>query len=117
MSQLFKKLPEKELLISFLLENCIQERNYCKLSPEIYKQIQYKNLIQPFLDKIVNCYHLSKQTYVTRKMTYPRFITILRHICKCYEINYTSVIKYTNSYYHIDYLFYINSMENKVLSL
>ena len=116
MSQLFKSIPKKEILIQLLTEHSVKEKKCYKLSPEIYKQMQYNDVIEPFLKLIKPHYHTSKQSYVDRKMTYPRFITILRHICKCHEINYTSIIKYSNSYYQIDYLFYINSIENNELS-
>ena len=55
-------------------------------------------------------YHLSKQFYVTRKMTYNSFVNIVRHICKSNNIMYTSQMKYNESKYNIDYNVYYNSI-------
>ena len=109
MSQLFKSKREKEIIVDLIQKHFMKEKNYYKITPEIYKQIVYKEAIDPFLILIKPHYHKSKQNYVDRKMTYPRFITVIRHVCKIHEINYTSKIKYSNSYYQIDYLFYLNN--------
>ena len=107
MKQLFKTIPNREVFDKFIKQYCIQERNYYKITPETYKQMQYNQVIQPFLNDIKIYYHMSKQKYINRKMTYPRFVTILRHLCKMNEITYTSIMKYSNSTYQIHYLFYI----------
>lgn len=107
MIQLFKTYPNKENFIEFIKTHFVKERNYYKLSPVVYKQISFNNELQPFFDSIKEHYHTSKQTYVSRKMTYSRFVTIIRHICKLLEITYTSTMKYFNSTYQIDYLIYI----------
>ena len=96
----------------FLIEdntNAIQ--NYYKVTQEIYKQIIFKDALQPYLETIKPHYHKSKQNYVTRKMNYSRFITVIRHLCKLLDITYTSTMKYSNSTYRIDYLIYLNDYE------
>jgi hypothetical protein len=111
MIQLFKSYPNKPEFITFIKTHCIKEQKCYKLSQEIYKQILFKNALQPYIDTLKSHYHISKQTYITRKMTYSRFITIIRHLCKLLEITYTSTMKYSNSTYQIDYLFYLNDYE------
>ena len=111
MIQLFKTYPNKEKFIEFIKSHCVKERKCYKLSPEVYKQISFNNHLQPFLDSIKEHYHSSKQTYVSRKMTYTRFVTIIRHLCKLLEITYTSTMKYSSSTYQIDYLIYLNDQE------
>jgi len=61
-----------------------------------------------FCETIKNYYHLSKQFYLERKMTYNSFTTILRQICKNNNIMFTSQIKYNESKYNIDYLIYFS---------
>ena len=109
MIQLFKSSPDKEYFTNFIQTHCHKERNYYKLNNDIYKQMVFKNIIQDFFNEIRPHYHISKQIYLDRKMTYTRFITIIRHICKKLDITYTSVMKYSNSTYQIDYLIYYKS--------
>ena len=111
MIQLFKSYPNKDEFITFIKSHCVKEQKYYKLTPEIYKQIIFKDALYPYLETIKPHYHISKQIYITRKMTYTRFITIIRHLCKLLEITYTSTMKYSNSTYQIDYLFYLNDYE------
>ncbi len=111
MIQLFKTYPNKEKFIEFIKAHCVKERKCYKLSPEVYKQITFNNELHPFLDSIKEHYHSSKQVYVSRKMTYARFVTIIRHLCKILEITYTSTMKYSSSTYQIDYLIYLNDQE------
>ncbi len=111
MIQLFKSYPNKDTFILFIKTHCIKEQKYYKLTPEVYKQIIFKNALQPYLELIKPNYHISKQTYVTRKMNYTRFITVIRHLCKLLDVTYTSMMKYSNSSYQIDYLFYLNDYE------
>ena len=61
------------------------------------------NHIQSFYDKLLEYYHVSKQYYVTRKMTYKSFITVLRQLCKYFGLTYSSQIKYIKSNYEIIY--------------
>jgi hypothetical protein len=107
MLQLFKSSPNKEDFIDFIKTYCSKERNYYKITNDVYKQLIFKDAIAPYLEKILPHYHTSKQFYITRKLSYSRFITIIRHICKQLDITYTSTMKYANSSYQIDYFIYI----------
>ncbi len=111
MIQLFKSYPNKNDFITFIKAHCIKERTYYKFTIDIYKQLLFKNLLQPYLEIIKQNYHLSKQCYLTRKMTYSRFITVLRHLCKILNITYSSTMKYSNSTYQINYLIYLDDYE------
>ena len=51
-------------------------------------------------------YHISKQKYVEKKITYNSFVTVLRQICNHNKIIYTSQIKYDKSNYTIIYYVY-----------
>lgn len=107
MLQLFKSTPNKDSFINFIKEHCIKEKTYYKLTNDVYKQIIFKEKLEPFLSTIKPYYHKSKQTYVDRKMSYTRFVTVVRHVCKILDITYTSIMKYYNSTYRIDYYIYL----------
>ena len=82
MSQLFKKQIQEELLIKFLEDNAEKTKKYYIVNNVLYKKLQFNNLLQPFLDSLISYYHLSKQYYLTRTMTFTRFTTIIRQLCK-----------------------------------
>ena len=68
-----------------------------------YKKGIYNGSIVAFIDSCNPYYHISKKKYLERKLSYNTFITILRQICNCNNITYTSKIKYDNSNYEIVY--------------
>ena len=71
-----------------------------------YRKMLFYSYYEEFCEKLKDYYHLSKQFYLERKMTYNSFTTILRQICKHNNIMFTSQIKYNESKYNIDYLIY-----------
>ena len=73
------------------------------INNDSYKRSTLKDKLKEFLDKISEYYHVSKRHYLTRKMSYSRFTTIIRQICKQNQISYTSKIKYFRSTYEIIY--------------
>ena len=104
-SQIFKTQVPKESFVAFLLTCCDvnRENNLIIVNNNSYKRAQLVESLQPFLDSILECYHKSKQHYVSRKMNYTRLITIIRQICKDNQIPYVSKIKYDRSSYEIIY--------------
>ena len=80
---------------------------YYILDKTIFKKLQFNNYIQNFLDNIINYYHISKQYYVTRTITYNNFLTIVRQICKINNIKIIKKILYNKSSYDIIYYVYI----------
>ena len=85
---------------SFKMDKCYM------INHESYKKGMYNEKMQSFLDELKPYYHLSKQKYVDKKMTYNSFTTILRQICKNNHIHFTSQIKYDKSNYDIFYYIY-----------
>jgi len=108
-SQIFKTTIPKEIFYAFLEANATKKTNYYIFTKVLFKSAQYNETVIPFLDKIKNHYFPSKQNYVTRKMTYKNFITILRQICKYHHIPFTSTIKYDKSTYDISYSIFFDS--------
>ena len=104
-SQLFKTQVSQEELVAFLKSCCDvdYDNNVLIFNNNSYKRAQLAETLQPFLDSIINCYHKSKQHYVSRKMNYTRLITVIRQICKDNKIPYVSKIKYDRSSYEIIY--------------
>lgn len=106
MSQIFKKTIPKEILIKFLDEFCIKNNNCYILENISFKKAQYNKKVEEFLKSIDEYYYNSKKIYLTRKMNYKNFTTIIRQICKFIHIPFTSKIFYQNSSYEIKYYVY-----------
>lgn len=96
----------KELLLDVLDKICIKTDKYYLFDINAYKKLIFYNLHVELCEKLKDYYHLGKQFYLTRKMKYNSFTTIIRQICKYCNIMYTSQIKYNESKYNIDYLIY-----------
>ena len=104
MSQLFKNNVDKTLLYTFLKDVCTpNEKNYYVVDNATFKRAIIIEKLKPFLDTIKECYHISKQFYVTRPIKYTSFLTIIRQICKSNCIAYTSKVHYERSNYEIKY--------------
>lgn len=102
-TQIFKKNIPNKLLFD-LLEQCAEKKNnYYILTKASYKKGVYLQLIEPFCCELKEYYHISKFSYIERKMSYKNFITIIRQICKFKSIPFTSRIIYERSSYEIKY--------------
>ena len=108
-SQIFKTGIPKEIFFSFLESSSKKRSNCYVFSKASFKAAVFQKLVDPFLDAIKIHYFKSKQKYVTRKMTYKNFITILRQICKYHHIPFASTIKYDKSTYEISYSIFFDS--------
>ena len=105
-TQIFKKIIPKQSLFNLLDVVCMKnEKNYI-FNKNSFKKGVFDNVIPTFLEDILLYYHESKQKYVTTKLTYNSFTTILRQICNSNKITYTSKIKYDKSTYDIVYYVY-----------
>ena len=104
-SQIFKTNVPNEVFFSFIesIKSNNDDTNMIVINNDSYKRSTLKNELQDFLDKILECYHISKIHYVTLKMSYYKFTTVIRQICKQNQISYTSKIKYFRSTYEIIY--------------
>ena len=106
MSQIFKKQLPNSILFDFLDKFCIKNKSYYILENISYKKAQYNEEIVAFLKNIDEYYYNSKKFYLTRKMNYKNFTTIIRQICKFNHIPFTSKIFYSKSKYEIKYYVY-----------
>jgi hypothetical protein len=104
--QIFKKDVPSSLLFEILEKISLKTDKYYVIDINAYRKFLFHEMDKPFIQKMLTYYHLSKQFYVTRKMTYNSFINVIRHICKNANIMYTSQIKYNESEYNIHYHIY-----------
>lgn len=105
-SQVFKNKVPNELLFALLDEICVKN-DKCYISDKSsFKKGLYEEKIQQFLKDCIPYYHVSKQQYLVRKLTYNTFTTVLRQICKSNHIVFTSHFKYDKSEYEIVYNIY-----------
>jgi hypothetical protein len=105
--QIFKNIIPKKKLYDLLELICIKnDKNYI-LNKDSFKKGVFNNKILEFLEGCKEFYHLSKQKYLEKNLTYNSFTTIIRQICNSNKIIYTSKIKYINSTYDIIYYIYI----------
>ena len=93
-NQLFKTLMESIILWDFLKEIGDEEEDYYILSKPLYKKAVFNNKINPFIKKIEEFYYDSKKYYVTRKLDYTKFVTIIRQICNSLNVNFTTQFLY-----------------------
>ena len=105
-SQLFQKNIDNNILFDFLKECSNIKKNSYIFSKASFKCAQFKNIVEPFCDSLKEYYFPSKQQYITRKMIYKTFVTIIRQICKFKSIPFTSQISYDKSSYEIIYTIY-----------
>jgi len=103
-SQIFKKNVPNDILFDFLKSVCILEDDRFCMDNACFKRAVITEKLPIFLDKIIEYYHRSKQTYVTKKQTYTTLITIIRQICKVNAIPYTTQLVYDKSKYEIKYI-------------
>ena len=105
-NQTFKTLIPLDILWGFLLENGEDHETYYLFSKILYKKFVFRELMPDFIALIQPYYYESKKHYITRKMDYNRFITILRQLCNANNIRYETKMIYNSSTYEILYYIY-----------
>jgi hypothetical protein len=108
-TQIFKKKINTTLLYDLLDKIAFKSEKFYMFNNESFKKGLIQENIPQFLEECKEYYHLSKQKYLERKLTYNSFTTILRQICKYNKITYTTQIKYDSSTYNIMYFIYFSS--------
>lgn len=107
-AQIFKKTISKEILLNFLKKFCSIDNDYLLINKAAYNKAKYHNYIEPFLNELKEYYHTSKHFYLTRKLTYNYFLTIIRQLCKHINIKYDIQILYIKSIYHVNIYVFMN---------
>ena len=88
MQKTLKERIPYEIMYQLLEKICIIESNHYIININSYKVMLYHKYHEEFLRTIQPYYVNSRAYYVTDEFTYNRFITIIRQICKCNNINY-----------------------------
>jgi len=101
--QLFKRLPPRKILFDFLNECCAFESDGYILEISNYKSALLKGKIQPFILEIRPFYHTSKLFYIEKANNFKSFVTIIRQLCKLYNIPINSKLLFSKSSYTIKY--------------
>ena len=105
-NQIFKTIINPDILWNFLIENGSMQDNHYIFSKDLYKKAVYKETIMTLIKTIEPYYHESKKHYITRKMDYAKFITIIRQLCNINNVKYSTKMIYNNSSYEIVYYIY-----------
>jgi hypothetical protein len=105
-SQLFKEKIPIDIFLNFIKEIAKEQELYYTINNYSFRYAKFHDYLQPFCNKILNYYHVSKRFYVIRPLDYKKFITIIRQICNSLNIPYKSVLKYNKSTYDISYNIY-----------
>jgi hypothetical protein len=116
MQQLFKAVVPPNILWDFLHTQALAPiQTHAALAPSVttytftkhhYKVAMFRGLLQPWLLALKPYYHVSKQHYVDRPMTYFNFLTVLRQLCHAQkEASYTTDKLYADARYEIVYHF------------
>ena len=100
---IFREHIPIEYLLDILDVICIVTEKHYIINFNAFRLLQYHNLFPPFSEKIKYAYKPSKQYFLTRKLTYNSFITIVRHICRINNIHFEAKFNYQHSLYNIDY--------------
>ena len=114
MSQIFKKRVPLNILYDLLDSYSHHNSKYYLVNDVFFKKLKFDDILNKFLDTIKPYYFESKKFYVERNMTYVRFTTIIRQICKLHELHFSSKILYDRSKYNINYYIYKNLILTKV---
>ena len=62
------------------------------------------NKLKPFINELEEYYYSSKKGYLRRSINYKNFVTVIRQLCKYFDMNIHSTIKYSQSNYEIEYI-------------
>ena len=106
-SQIFKSNVKVTDLFNILDCTCSKNDKHYIINNAAYKRGIFNGVIVKFIEFCKPYYHVSKRHYLERKLTYNNFTTILRQICNCNKITYTSKVTYDKSNYEIVYFIYI----------
>ena len=108
-SQIFKSDFEDEILWELLSSISEKKNKYYLINKESFKRGHlFSNNITEFYNKLTPYYHESKKHYLDNALTYKKFLTIVRQVCRNNNILFRSEIKYMKSTYEIIYYIYFD---------
>jgi len=106
-NQIFRKQVPKQLLFQLLEKVCLKTDKYYLVDVNAFRKIVFHDYYKEFRDDLMDYYHVGKQFYLTRPLSYKSFTNIVRQICKSLSVMFTSQMKYNESNYNIVYFIYV----------
>ena len=106
MKQIFKQNPDCNKIKQYLFNFSDMYSTHYLINQHTFIRSKMNGILTQFIDYLLPFYYTSKHFYLTRRMTYNRFITIIRHVCKICNILFNYNIKYIQSKYMIEYYIY-----------
>jgi hypothetical protein len=105
MSQIFKSVLPRDIILEFFSNHCISAKNCYVFNKDTFKKFCYHpQNVESFYLTLKPYYFSSKLKYLNN-ITFNGLTTVLRQICNFLEIPFTSKIKYSHSTYSIEYYF------------
>ena len=98
-NQVFKNIVPYDIIEIFIKKICVLENNKYVFNRYCFKKGIIEKTIEEFFESIKKYYHKSKQYYVERNKTTTNVATVIRQLCKLYNIEVKSKLKYYNSTY------------------
>lgn len=88
----------------FIKKHCMQEENKYIVDVNTFKKISYEDELTKFIETLKKYYYKNKFYYLDESsMTYNRFSTIIRQVCKNNDVSYVRDVKYIMSKYTVSY--------------
>jgi hypothetical protein len=103
MGRIFYEPIDAKILYDLLDQICLKTEKHYIVNIIAYRKMMFLKLHLPFLNAIVSKYQVSKRFYVTRKLTFRSFITIVKQLCHHNHITTHSNVQYFESEYIINY--------------
>lgn len=101
-NQLLKGVVEE--FEPFIKKHCMQEEKKYIVDVNTFKKISYEDELTDFIDILKKYYYKNKFYYLDESsMTYNRFSTIIRQVCKNNDVAYIRDVKYIMSKYTVSY--------------
>lgn len=102
-SQVFKTLPEPNVLFDMLCDVCDPNERFYVINNVVYNRLKRDNRLTSLVTTLRPHYHKSKQFYLDNISSngYPSFLTVMRQLCRSWEYSYTSKLKHTRSTYDL----------------
>jgi hypothetical protein len=101
--QIFKTKAPLSLLVEFLDGACERDGNARVLSKRAYRAAALRGEVNALCTRAACHYQASRRYYVERPMTYPRFVTVIRQLCRLHGLECSSSILYSGAQYEISY--------------
>lgn len=97
--KLFKITPPQEILWNLLQKISYIDSGYYIVNYESYNKMFFLQLENYLFDNLINFYNEKKTNYITDKLNYKRFLTIIRQFCNVNKISCIHSDIYEGGYY------------------